>query len=508
MGKNRSILVQKNLIYALLFYISSNLLKFIVRFFFVKSLPVEFLGVNGLLSNVLALLSFAELGIGQAIVFSLYKPIADDNKKTIIAIMSLYKKLYNIVGFLIIVCGLAITPCLDWFIKDSQIEELNIYYIIFVINMGVSYFFAYKRDLIIAYQKQYINNEYKMIFQVILSVLQIIALILFESYFVYLFLMLVITVIENYCVGRKAEKLFPFLQKCNANNIVLYEIKQGIIKNIKALIMHRIGTIFVTASPNLIISKFIGLKAVALYSNYFMVLFAVNNFAVNMFGAITANIGNLLIEEGKKEKIKIFKLVQFVIGLQSAVICSGFYVLLNPLIKLWLGQDFLFDNNIVTLLIINFYLNYMRRGVLVFREASGLYWQDRFKPIAEGLIFVVSAVVLQSKTGMIGIPMGLILSTIFTSFWVEPYVLFNNGIDIKLKDYFIDYFKFTVVALLAAVLSKVLYSNLFDKVTLLNFIAGMVLCVVITLSLWFAVFKNRQECRYLLNKLMLKMAKK
>lgn len=492
-------LFQKNIICALLFYFISNLLKFIVRFFFIKSLPIEFLGINGLLSNVLALLSFAELGIGQAIVYSLYKPIAANDKDEIISIMGLYKKLYNIIGVGVIIVGVFITPYLNWFIKNNTIENLHLYYVIFVLNMGFSYFFAYKRDLIVAHQKQYINNAYKIIFQIILGILQIASLLIYANYLIYILLMLMLTFIENYFASKKASEMFPYLKNITYKTVVSHEIKKQLIKNIKALILHRIGNIFVLASPNLIISKFIGLKTLGLYSNYYMILFAVNNFAVNIFGAITANIGNLLIEETEDKKVKAFNSIQFIVSLQNALICSGFFVLLNPLIELWIGKQFLFSGLTVNLLIINFYFNYMRRGVLTFREASGLYWQDRFKPMLESMIFIISSLILQKSLGINGIIIGLILSVLFTSFWIEPYVLFNNGINVKLKDYFIDYLKFTVVALLSAFASKLIYSSLFVEVTLVNFMAGILICVSVTFVLWSAIFKNREEMQYLVN---------
>ena len=493
------VFLKKNIIYSALLYLVSNSLKFIVRFFFVKSLPIEFLGINGLLSNVLALLSFAELGIGSAIVYSLYKPIAENDKNTIIAIMRLYKKLYSAIGLVIIIIGVLITPYLDWFIRDNNIKNLSLYYVIFVFNMGLSYFFAYKRDLIVAHQKQYINNIYKIRFQVILAVLQILSLVYLNSYLVYILLMLIMTITENYYVSQKASKMFSYIQNdFSSFNIIREDIKENIIRNIKALILNRIGNIVITASPSLIISKLIGLKVLGIYSNYYMILFTVNSFTANLFGSVVANIGNLMIEESDSKKIKVFRIVYFIIAFQNAVICCGFFVLLNPLIELWLNKNFLFDELVVNLLVINFYINYMRRCVLTFREAAGLYWQDRYKSLLESIIFVIFALILQRQWGINGVIASLILSTLLTSFWIEPYILFKGTVKMKLLKYYSDYFKFTLITIISSYISRLIYINFFVQVNTINFLCGVFLCIVITVFFWIFVFYNREEMQFII----------
>ena len=155
----------------------------------------------------------------------------------------------------------------------------------------------------------------------------------------------------------------------------------------------------------------------------------------------------------------------------------------------------------------SFYLTYMRKAVLMFRDAWGLYWNDRYKPLAESIINLAASIYLTVHYGVIGVVVGGIISTLLTCFWVEPYVLFNNGIDIKLKDYFADYLKFTAAAFLSALASKFIYTSLFVKVTLVNFIAGILICVSVTLVLWYAVFKSGEETQYLMKLVKSKFVK-
>lgn len=498
--------INKNIKYSAVNYIIINLLKFIVRMVFIRTLSIEYLGVNGLFTNVLAMLSLAELGIGPAIVYSLYKPLAYGDKSTVKAIMDLFKKVYVAIASVILFLGLLLYPWLDSFIKDGQaMPYVHYYYLVFLLNTVVSYLWTYKRSLLIADQKQYYVNIYQAAVQVIVAILQIIFLIIFENYWCFIILMLLGTVIENFSIARKADKEYPYLNE-QAGNLNV-DIKQQIVKNTKAMICHKIGGMVVFSSSNLVLSKFAGLAAVGLYSNYYMVIAALNNFAGKFFEAITASVGNLMVLEESSKKVKAFKFTEFITALQAAICFCGLYVLFNPFVELWVGREYLFDEVVVTAMAFSFYLTYMRKAVLMFRDAAGLYWNDRYKPLAESIINLTASIYLTIHYGVIGVMLGGIISTMLTCFWIEPYVLFNNGIDIKLKDYYIDYFKFTVVAFCAALVSKFIYTNLFNEVILINFIAGMFLCVTVTLLLWGIVFRNREEMKYLINFVIRKIKK-
>lgn len=488
--------VISNIKYFIINYIVVNLLKFIVRMVFVKTLTIEYLGVNGLFSNVLIMLSLAELGIGSAIVYSLYKPLAYGDRETVKSIMRLFKKVYIAVSGIILVLGLLLFPFLDSFIKDGQgVPQVHYFYLVFLLNTVVSYLWTYKRSLLIADQKQYIVNIYQAAVQVLVAVLQIIFLLIFADYWCFIILMLLGTVLENFSIARKADKEYPYLNE--AAEALDTDIKQQIVKNTKAMICHKIGGMVVFSSSNLVLSKFAGLAAVGLYSNYYMVIAALNAFAGKFFESITASIGNLMVLEENSKKVKAFKVIEFITALQAAICFCGLYVLFNSFVELLVGKNYLFNDAVVAAMAFLFYLTYMRKAVLMFRDACGLYWNDRYKPLAESVINLAVSIYLTIHYGVIGVVVGGIISTLLTCFWVEPYVLFNNGIDIKLKDYFVDYLKFTAAALLSAFASKFVYDSLFTKVTLLNFISGILICVSITFVLWVIVFYKRGEMQYL-----------
>ena len=258
--------INKNIKYSAINYIIINLLKFIVRIVFIRTLSIEYLGVNGLFTNVLAMLSLAELGIGPAIVYSLYKPLAYGDKNTVKAIMHLFKKVYVAIGGIILFLGLLLYLWLDSFIKDGQVvPDVHYFYLVFLLNTVVSYLWTYKRSLLIADQKQYVVNIYQAIVQILVAVLQIIFLLIFANYWCFIILMLLGTVLENLSIAHRADKEYPYLQE-RADKLDS-SIKQQIVKNTKAMICHKIGGMVVFSSSNLVLSKFAGLAAVGLYSN-------------------------------------------------------------------------------------------------------------------------------------------------------------------------------------------------------------------------------------------------
>lgn len=489
--------ISANIKFSFINYVIVNVLKFIVRMAFVSTLKIEYLGINGLFSNILAILSLAELGVAPAIVYSMYKPLAVGDKETVKAIMKLFKKVYITIGMVIFAAGLFVYPWLDSFIKDKpDIPDLHYFYLVFLLNTAVSYFWSYQRNLLIADQKQYYVNIYQAAVQTIVGILQIIFLLIIPSYWCFVILMLLGTVLENVTISNKANKEYPYLKE-SANNLD-EDIKGQIVRNTKAMLLHKVGGIAVLSSSNIILSKFVGLTALGLYSNYYMVIGAMNAFSSKFFEAITASIGNMMVMDSKEQQQRAFKIIELLTAFQTAFICVGLYTMFNNFIELWLGKTYMFDNITVLCIVIAFYLMYMRKAVLMYKDACGLFWNDRYKPIAESIINLVASIYLAIHYGTIGVVCGGIISTLATCFWVEPYVLFRYGLKLKLKDYFIDYFKFTVTTLLCAVVSKWAYGYLFTKVNVINFVAGMILCVVITTAIWLVFFWNREEMQYII----------
>jgi O-antigen/teichoic acid export membrane protein len=245
------------------------------------------------------MLSLVELGIGAAIIFSLYKPLAENNIKKVRALMQLYKKSYNVIGLVIALLGICITPFLSFLIKEvPNVQNLNLIFILFVINSAISYFFAYKRNLIIADQHRYIATIYRYTFYSILNIFQIVFLYITKNYIIFLVLQITSTLLENICIAERADKMYPFLKEKGhekLDNITMREIK----KNTSAMILHKIGGVIVNSTDNILISMKVGIAWTGLYSNYQLIINALNTVIEQFFTAITASIGNLAATESK-----------------------------------------------------------------------------------------------------------------------------------------------------------------------------------------------------------------
>ncbi|PIC99896.1 lipopolysaccharide biosynthesis protein [Sporosarcina sp. P29] len=496
MGRTKSSVI--NISVALSGQLIGLIVSFIARIYFIRVLGPEYLGINALFTNILSILSLVELGVGPAIIFSLYKPLADKNTKKVLSLMKFYQKVYIIIGIVIAVLGLCMIPLLPHIINDVSIsKELNFAFSLFVINAAATYFFSYKRNLIIADQYRYIATIYRYSFFTILNILQVIFLIITGSYIVFLILQITLTVIENIFVSRHANKMYPFLSQKKYEKIdkaTLTEIK----KNTKALVLHKVGGIVVTSTDNIIISIYVGIVWVGLYSNYQLMINALNTIIGQFFSAITASVGNLGAKEGATKSFLVFQNIFFfnfwIFGFSSI----SLLFLANPFIEIWLGSKFILEINIILILIINFFVNGMRRTSLTFTDAFGLYWYSRYKPIFEAIINLVVSLLLASKFGLVGIFFATLVSTLSTCFWVEPKVLFKYGFNKPLKIYFKKYFIYTLAVILAGMITYE-FISLIKGDSMLAFFYKSLICFIIPNFVFLILFYQTKEFKYFYN---------
>ena len=486
----------RNLTVAIICQAIGLVISFISRIIFLKVLGNEYLGLNGLFTNILSILSLAELGIGEAIIFGLYKPLANRDNNKCMMYMQFYRKVYTIVGIVILFAGLAITPFLNVFIKDMpDIGNIPFIYNLFVINSSVSYFFSYKRNLIIADQKKYIATIYRYVFFFLLNTSQIIYLLIKKDFIGFLALQIVYTLIENLAISKKANKMYPYLMK--KERIPLdYESKESIIKNTKALLMHKIGGTAVTATDNIILSSFVSVSAVGIYSNYFLITNALNIITSQIYTSITASVGNLVATNDEEKQLNIFNKIDFLCFWIQCFISCCLLSLFNPFITVWLGSNYLFSFEIVLVIVINFYIFGMRKSVITFKEASGLFTMDRWKSIIEGIINLVVSIILVKKIGIIGVFLGTFISSILTCVWIEPYVLYKYGFNkspiIYFKKYLLNFLIFIIICGFNYILCNIINpSNL-----LLGFIIKLIISIIIPNIILITIFHKSENYKY------------
>lgn len=471
------------------------LLNFISRTVLIKTMGEQYLGINGLFGNILSMLSLAELGIGTTITYWLYEPMAKNDEKRINALMSIYSKIYNTLGCIILIAGIAIAPFLDFFMKETpDIPHITFIYILYVVHMAMSYFIVYKSTLINVAQKNYIVNSIKFIISIATIIIQIIILLLFQNYVLYYFCSIVSVLLGNIVVSVKAEKMFPFLNTSVKAKLTKEE-KKELTKDISAIFSHNIGSFVLSSTDNIIISKFIGVIQVGLYSNYTMILHAVQKFLDLIFASLTSSIGNLLNSTSKDKSYEIFKNIFFATCWLVGFCAVCLYILFNPFITLWLGERYVFDNYVVFFIVLNFYLTFVRRPANTFKHCAGLFRNDRYKPFIESVINLVTSIWLAEKLGIGGVFMGTAISTITACLYVEPYILYKHFYKRSVLEYFKLLFKYMFVTILAVVVIEFL-SVPMKETTVLNFLYQMLLCITIPNILFYVFFQKTSEMQY------------
>ncbi len=489
----------RNVLAAMLGQMGGVLVNLLARVFFLHYLNQTYLGLNGLFTNVLTMLSLVELGVGPAMVYSLYQPLADGDTEKIKTHMAMYRRAYITIGLIIAALGIGFLPFYTVFMDEiPDIPHLNIIYLLFVANTVVSYFYSYKRSLIVCDQKKYIETTVHYGAYCILNIAQIIFLAITGSYVVYLVLQVFSTWGENLILARKADRLYPYLKDKNITSMAK-EDSQRIFRSVAAMSMHKVGAVVVNSTDNILISKLIGLATAGLYNNYYTIIHPLQTITNQVFESIVASVGNLsaTVKGGDGNRLMdTFHEVQF-FAFWVFTFCSiCLFNLLPPFIEfLWLrNSGWLLDQGTLIILIVNFYLYGMRRPVLTFRDATGAFWNDRYKPIFEAGINLLASVLLAKQLGLMGIFLGTLVSTVTTSLWVEPMVLYRNVFHLPLRDYFFRFFRYTLAGVAICGVTTWL-CTLVGYSLLALFFRGVV-CVIAPNLLLLLVFHRSIEFQY------------
>ena len=442
-------------------------LNFAVKTVFIKMLSDEYLGVNGLFTNIITMLSLADLGIGIAIPYSLYKPLAKKDEHKINVLMNFYKKVYTIIGIAVLLIGLSLTPFLGLIIKDipKNVPHLSLIYILFVIHSASSYFFVYKKFLIDSDQKGYITSRIIFTFSTLLSIIQIILLVTTKNYILFLLSSIILVIIQNIYISSKANKLYPFI-KNKTDEKLEKEDMEGIKKNVSSLFIYKVGTVIMNGTDNIIISKFIGLIIVGFYSNYVLIINSITTVLNQIFNAITSSIGNLVVTTNKKRSKEVYDNLNFANFWLYALFGVCIIVLINPFINIWIGKKYVKGFSIVFLLVLNFYVLGMQSVTNSFRNAYGLFWIAKYRPIIMVIINIVISVVLVQFIGIEGVLIGTLISRLLTTAWLDPYIVHKYGFEISPKSYYVDYLKYLVIFIAISIIlnyfvSMIAINNIF-----------------------------------------------
>lgn len=442
----RSDLYFRNLIAGSCNMALNTILQVVLRWFFIKTLGAEFLGLSGLFTSIFAMLSLVDLGLGGVIGFSLYSPLAQNNHEKVAALVRFYRKIYAVLAIIVLALGLALMPFLSFFIKTNQpIADLHTLYVITLLTTFSGYFFSYNQVLLNADQRGYIATKINMFFGFVNSLILIIVLLVYHNYLIYLLVSLLLSLIIQLIIYRKVKSIYGYIYQHNNSKISKAEYT-GIVSNVKGMFLHRIGDFAVNSTDNLIISKFVGLVSVGYFSNYFMMLTMASRFMDSIFNSMVAGFGQLLAEGEKDRAEKLFASMNFLCFWLYGMVSVGFICMASPVISLLFGDKFVLSPSVIGLLALNFYITGMRIPPYIVKSAAGVFVQDKYIPIIQAVVNLVISIVAVQYWGMLGVFTGTFISSILPSV-ARPYVACKYGLECSSKPYFIFYLKYLIVFL-------------------------------------------------------------
>lgn len=489
----------KNIFFALSNNIIISILGFISRTVFIYTLGATYLGISGLLQNIFGLLSISELGISTAIGFSLYKPIANNDTKLISSLMSLYRKAYRVIGIVILVIGTILYNYLDFFVDPSQQPpEIGYIYFMYLINIVVGYFLSYKTTLISSDQNAYKIVPIQLKINITTVILQIIYLLIFKNYIGYLFLQIASSILLNYLQNRFITNEYKHIN-FNSKDRIPEDESKIIKKNIFGLISAKIGDFCVNSTDNLIISKFISLVSVGIYSNYIMLRNLVNGYIGILFGAITSGFGNLVAKENEDKCLEIFDVLFFISFVLYSFEAVCFICLFNPFIKVWIGESYLFSFPIVAVIVINNFLTGLRMPIITMKSAAGIYTEDIWVPFGFSIINLASSVVLAKYFGVFGVVLGSIIGSLLTADWYRPLVIFKKVFKKSVFHYFKKYFIYVFMGMLYMIISYYICELINIVNPFVNIAIKAIICIILPNSINFIIFGRSKEFKYVLD---------
>lgn len=412
----------RNIIIGLALKVYQMIVPFLMRSAIIYFLGAKYLGLNSLFTSILQVLNLAELGVASAMVYSMYQPIVEDDKKKICGLLGLYRKYYRIIGFVILAGGILLAPFLPYLISDHAQVQVNIYvlYFISLATTVISYWlYAYKGSILLAHQRMDVPSRVTILTDTCKYILQLVVLAVFQNYYGYVIITLLAQVMDNLLVASQADRHYPEYQP---EGTLPKEEKAKINQRIRDLFTNKLGMVIVESADSIVISAFLGLTMLAVYQNYFCILASVAAFVKVLFMACTAGIGNSLILESKEKNYNDLKNLTFLTGWIAGFCTVCLLCLYQPFMECWVGKDLMLNFSAVICFSIYFFVYEFQQMLEVFKDAAGIWHKDRFRPLTTALANLGLNLILVQYIGIYGV----LLSTVVTVLGIGmPWLIYN-----------------------------------------------------------------------------------
>lgn len=490
----------KNIVFGQIGNLITQILNFVLRTIFIDYLGDTLNGVNALYTSILSVLSLAELGIGTALSYSLYKPVAGKDYEKVKSYMQFYKKVYQIIGVVIAAAGLMLSPFLPWLVRQPDgvtLRDLTLYYYIFLFNTASSYFVAYKYSLVNAEQKNYIQTNILTVTKMITVSLQIVAVLVTGNFYIYLLTAAGVELIQKIFVTVYFNRKYPFLKDKDVRKLSKEETGEIATKT-KALVFHKVGDVARLQTDSMIISAFINVTVTGFVDNYNWVLNSIANVVNIFFNSVISSFGNLIATESKERQYQMFRVYRFAACWIYGFTAIGFSMLLTPFIILWKGEGRALAYTVVICILVDFYFKGERIVLSNFKTAAGVFEQDKYLALIQGAVNLVISIVLVRSIGLTGVYIGTIVSGLIANI-TKPIIIYKVILDRPVKGYFIDFVKYAAVTAALFVLLTGIKYLVMPKITVASFAAMFFIICLVFNGIFLLLFGRTDEFGYLWN---------
>lgn len=428
------------------------IMQFVVRTVFVHTLGSSYLGINGLFSNILQMLSLAELGVGSAIIFKLYEPISTGNQHRISVLMKFYRTVYTVIGIVVGIIGVCLIPFLPLLVKDyDRLEALHInaifIFLLYLMQSVSSYlFFAYKSAIVKANQKEYLLNFIKYASTILSGVIQIILLYAFRNFELYVSVLVLAVILENFAYAFLADRMYPYINDKSTEKLDSAEVRE-VFKDCGALFLYKLNGVVLKATDNIVLSAFIGLDIVGLYANYYIFYTTVNTLFNKIFGSVSHSLGNLHTTNDVKHEYEVFRSVNLITAILGGTAGVGIFVVSNEFIDAWIGKEWLIPQPFSMLMGLEIYTLAVRIALSKYRTTMGLFQQAKYRPLFGMIINIVVSILLVNFWGICGVLVGTLAADWLTFMWFDPIIIHKHGFKeaFPVKGYFLKFTKYTLI---------------------------------------------------------------
>lgn len=464
---------------------------FVIRTIFLKYLGEQYTGVSTLFTDILNFLSFTELGLGTAVSFSLYKPIAEHDDYRIAQLMKLYKYLYFAISGVVLILGLALVPFLDFFVKEVPDikESITVIYIMYVLKTSFSYLMVYKSTFVIAEQKQYVVTGIECIGTAIKTVVDVIILVTTKNFMLYLLLEIVRVIITNIIISVYSNR---DIKKIDGEIKVEKSDARALFKDVKDVFCYKVSGIILNSTDSMVLSRFVNITSVALLSNYNLIINAINSIVYQITSAMTASVGNMAIEKSNDEQKRVFSTINLLSFAFSSIECCGLWLCINPFVTLLWGENYVLNMPTVVLLCMNSFIINMHLAVDMFRTANGIFHKGRWRPLFTAVINLVVSIIAVQCWGIFGVLLGTVVSRVTTQVWYDAKLVFNTVFKCSVKNYYFKYM-FYFLLILVECFAGTMIISLLPQNSLLRFGVGAICAILLSGMLIVLCFRKTEE---------------